>query len=925
MVAAMLAVAGVALAATQQEYWPLAWAFASIIMTRVDIAVTARTLSEKTTVPSALAEIQMIVTGLVLVCTFVSMPTFLLLTFEYNYVMAAMALFAAGATRSATMFAVSPRVGVAYFSPYLLLPSAGMAWDMVSSVDRSAGGHIVGLIALFCCLGYMWKAWSTRHAAEKALDAAFIDAEASRDLAARDATVSRLLFQHTSLRAALFDYEGRFIAVNAAWLGAIHKTETELIGETLPAAMPAAKASWGTAIAAGIAGKTTSVTGDTTIRVDGKHVVLDWQVQPWYNDDGSIGGAVGYAQDVTEIHTARDAAKRKQDRLELALKASKAFIWEIDYINKSVSFDEDAVAFYGKEPTFEMVSKKEHSTTHPDDLETNKRQALRIANNGGYGRIEAREVGIDGSIRWIRSDLAPTGFTNGVASSFVMMTSDITEEMARHERLAGMMERANLALGEKRKLLQELCGETTLSLDTSAAPNIANKMLEASDTTESTFTHLFAGFDQILTEIDERDMALAAAVQQLRDARTSAEAANIAKSQFLANMSHELRTPLNAIIGYTEILIEDAEYEGRNDAAKDANKVRTSATHLLRLINEILDLSKIEAGKMDITREPTPLTDVFSDIVASGEALAAANNNRIKVDIECDRTLALTDGFRLRQCMLNLVSNACKFTENGEIKLGLSLVETDENHRWFDISVEDSGIGISPDQIERLFRPFSQADGSTTRKYGGTGLGLALTREMTQLLGGEVFVESKEGIGSKFTLRIPAVGLEADDVAMTMGADKTSALVLVVDDDPVARTLTARSAAALGMAVASAETARAALAFCEQNDVSLIVLDLQLPDMDGYDVLAALRGVEKTRHTPVMVVSVDDDRRKSISAGAQEHLAKPCPSAVLTAAMARLARRQDNNSQPNEANQASKQETDARHQKMLGTDTKRSA
>jgi PAS domain S-box-containing protein len=921
MVAAMLTIAGVALAAAIGEIFPIIWAVASIFMTRVDIAGMAQTLKAETSAGFARAELRMMVVGFALVCIFVVMPTELLLSFEYNMVMAAMALFAAGATRSASMFAISRRIGATYFAPYVLFPTTAMAWDAANSTDRTVGSHFIGLVALCCCLAYMWKSWSTRNDAETALDAALLDAEQRRDQAARDAAVSRLLFQHTLLRAALFDRDGRFITVNAAWLGAVQKTEADLLGKTIAEAMPLAKSDWSVAIAAALQGETKRVNADKTTRVDGVEVYLDWQVQPWYNDDGSIGGAVGYAQDMTEVHVSRKAALAKQERLSLALEANKSFIWEVDYLNKSVSFDEAATAFFGKELTFEMVSTEAYSAVHPDDKDANTRQLKKILKSGGHGRMEARNILADGSIRWVRSDIAPKTITNGVATSFVLMTSDITEEMARQEQLASMMERANAALGEKRKLLEELCGETSLISFAGTALEDTRVVLRAGEANESAFTQLFASFDQILTEIDDRDTALAAAVQQLRDARTSAESANIAKSQFLANMSHELRTPLNAIIGYTEILIEDAEYEGRGDAAKDANKVRTSATHLLKLINEILDLSKIEAGKMDITREPTPLTDVFSDILASAEPLAAANNNRVSVEVDCDRTLALTDGFRLRQCMLNLVSNACKFTENGEIVIGLHIVDTDDGQRWFDISIKDSGIGISHEQIDRLFRPFSQADGSTTRKYGGTGLGLALTREMTQLLGGEVIVESEVGVGSTFTLRIPSVGLEAGDVDTIIAPDTTSALVLVVDDDPVARTLTSRAAVSLGMSVAAAETGRAALAFCDENDVGLIVLDLQLPDMDGFDVLAALRGAEKTRNTPVMVVSVDDDRRKSISSGAQEHLAKPCPSAVLTAAMARLARRQP----LQEAILASLQKTEAQNQTMPSVKTKRSA
>jgi PAS domain S-box-containing protein len=888
LVAGLLSVAGIAMWMALGSLWPTIWCIACTVMMRMDISVMAKAIEAHA----------------------VTMPTYLLMTFQYNLVMGAMALYAAGATRSATMFAVSRRVGLAYFAPYLLVPVIALIVDMFTNNERTISGHLTGILSLASCLGYIWKSWLTRHGAETALDIALDQAHVQRDSAARDATVSRLLFKHTTLRAALFDLDGKFIAVNPSWLHATKQSEADVLGKTLNETMPGMRDDWYKTIADALNGKTTKLDNDAIPGNRGGMVYLDWQVQPWFNNDGTIGGAVAYAQDVTDVHAAREAAKIKEERLKLALTARKAFIWEVDYAAQTVSFDQDAVTFFGHEPTFEQLSKKDKSLIHPDDRETAKRQAIRISQNGGYGRMEARHLMADGRIVWVRSDLAPSGFTDGMPTKFVMLTSDVTEEMARHERLATMMDRANSALGEKRKLLEELCGETSLGDIASVDTVTGNKPLIASDSAESTFTQLFAGFEQILTEIDDRDIALAAAVQQLRDARTHAETANLAKSQFMANMSHELRTPLNAIIGYTEILIEDAEYEERLDAAKDANKVRNSATHLLSLINEILDLSKIEAGKMDITREATPLTDVIMDLVSSNETLASNHGNRIVVEIDCERTLALTDGFRLRQCMLNLLSNACKFTENGTITLRLQINEADENNRWFELSVQDTGIGISQEQMERLFRPFSQADGSTTRKYGGTGLGLALTKEMTHLLGGDVSVVSEVGVGSTFTIRIPAIGLEVEDVATIMGSDANSALVLVVDDDPVARALTSRAAAALGMSVATAESGRAALAFCEQTQVDLIVLDIQLPDMDGYEVLMALRGATETKNIPVMVVSVNDDRRQSIAAGAQEHLAKPCPSAVLTAAMARLARRkadearllnQDNQNKQNQA------------------------
>jgi PAS domain S-box-containing protein len=890
----MLAMASFILSIAQFSIWPLIWGAAVGGLLGLEPHQMLRTSRAIGTDDERKQERLLMGLGLLVTGTFLLLPMSLAVTLEYQNIFAAVALMTAAATRSASMFAVSKRVGLAYALPYFTLPTSGLIILHVTTDAIDMSGLIVSCASITCALAYIWRSWVTRHSAERALDEAYAVAEEKRDDATRDATVSRLLFEHTAMRAALFDKSGCFIAVNPSWLAAIEKTEAEVIGKHLCEAMPHFEDKWSVALNAALNGKATSAAADPRTRVDGQRVFLDWEVQPWYDESGKLGGAVAYAQDVTEKVEARAAARLKQERLELALKANKACIWEVDYLTKSVTFDEDATALYGKAVTFEMATTLKGMDVHPDDVEATRRQIAKAMQNGGVGRMEARHIQPDGSIRWIRSDLSPKTFTNGRPSSFILMTSDVTEEMARHERLVVMMERAQGTLNEKRKLLEELCLETSAqNLVIGDGAGDAAAVLCATESDDSTFGQIFARFDQILSEIDSRDTALAAAVQQLRDARANAEAANVAKSQFLANMSHELRTPLNAIIGYTEILIEDAEYEQRLDAANDANKVRSSATHLLGLINEILDLSKIEAGKMDISREPTPLTDVLTDIMTSATPLAAPNNNRIHLDIDCDRTLALTDGFRLRQCLLNLMSNACKFTKNGDITLQLKMTQAGEDQRWFDISVIDTGIGISEAQLLRLFKPFSQADGSTTRKYGGTGLGLALTREMVTLLGGEVFVESVVGEGSTFTIRLPALGLDAEDVLTTFSATSSAPMVLVIDDDPLARALTARSATALGMSIASAETGRAALAYCDQNHVDLIVLDLNLPDMDGNDVLAALRGSEKSRHTPVMVVSIEDDRRRSISAGAQEHLAKPCPSAVLTAAIARLVRRED--------------------------------
>ncbi len=246
-----------------------------------------------------------------------------------------------------------------------------------------------------------------------------------------------------------------------------------------------------------------------------------------------------------------------------------------------------------------------------------------------------------------------------------------------------------------------------------------------------------------------------AQAMRLKVARDAAEEADRAKGRFLATMTHELRTPLNAIIGYTELLVEEVTDRGQEDLLPDMKKILTSAKHQLALINDILDLSKIEAGKMDMYPETFEVAPVVQEVADMIVPLAQKNNNTIQVECPADVGTMHSDVTRLRQCLFNLLSNACKFTEKGKVHVAVQR-RAAEGRDWLVFRVSDTGIGMTPEQLQQLFQSFTQADASTTRKYGGTGLGLSITRRLCRMMGGEVFVESQYGKGTTFTIQVPA-------------------------------------------------------------------------------------------------------------------------------------------------------------------------
>jgi signal transduction histidine kinase/CheY-like chemotaxis protein len=376
------------------------------------------------------------------------------------------------------------------------------------------------------------------------------------------------------------------------------------------------------------------------------------------------------------------------------------------------------------------------------------------------------------------------------------------------------------------------------------------------------------------------------AVAELFRSQSAAEAArheSLAKSQFIATMSHELRTPLNAVIGYAEILQEDLKAEGLHDSAEDAARIRKSARNLLGLINDILDYSKIEAGRMDVNAAPVDIRDLVQDAVHTVAHLTATSGTEVVIEIDDDAANVMTDGARLRQCLLNLLSNAAKFTEDGCIEVRATM----ENRRggaYLRIDVADTGCGISESDADRLFQPFSQVDGSLTRQNGGTGLGLMITKRLCELLGGDVSFISAENAGSTFTLRIR-------DYARSAHAVGEGPVVLMIEDESSARDLMYRALSRLPFEVLEAENAERGMACARAGKPSLILLDLHLPDRSGWDLLAELKSDEALRHVPVLVVSTDDDRARALALGACEHLVKPVDKERIAAAVMRFALR----------------------------------
>src|SRR5438876_6701008 len=452
--------------------------------------------------------------------------------------------------------------------------------------------------------------------------------------------------------------------------------------------------------------------------------------------------------------------------------------------------------------------------------------------------------------------------------------------------------------------LQRVISEPILSLADTArvVSDQKNYSIRAVKRTQDEVGFLIDQFNEMLAQIQKREEALETANKQLAASEHRALEATQAKSHFLASMSHELRTPLTAIIGFSEMLLAEAKAKGRSEEAEDLFRINDSAQHLLGLINDILDLSKIEAQKMEVHLESFDVPTLIRDVTSTIRPLVVQKANVLVVDCPEDIGSMLSDLVKVRQCLFNLLGNSNKFTKQGEIRLEVRRVpsplsplaagaegEIPATARIV-FRVTDNGIGMTAEQMSKLFQAFSQAEGSTTRKYGGTGLGLTITKHFCEMMRGTIRVESEPGKGSTFTIELPAdlirrKAVEPQAAAISADALAKNKCILVIDDDPNVHRLIDRTLRPEGYSLQFALNGKEGLRLAKELRPRLITLDVLMPDTDGWSVLSALKSDAELAGIPVIMLTIVGDKDLGFALGAAEYLLKPIDRNQLLAVM----------------------------------------
>jgi PAS domain S-box-containing protein len=682
---------------------------------------------------------------------------------------------------------------------------------------------------------------------------------------------------------------------------------------------------------------------EDTFQLRGRNGRYRWflsRALPIRDRRGRVVRWLGTNTDITEQREAEARVTEAERRLQLALRSARIGAWSWDLKEDRIEGDARLREIFGFDADGPIQGAQVFERTHPEDRPQVKKIVEAARRKRGEYDIEFRILLPSGEVRWAVARGIVTDSTSERNLTLIGVTWDTTERKRAEEALHETEERYRLSARATNDAIWDWNLTKNQILWNDAVQTLFGY---GSDHTETTGTwwqeqihpddqdRVMKGIHEIIkgggnrwneeyrfrradgsyASILDRGFVLRSArgrplrmigamqditqrkraEEELAAARDAAEEANLAKSQFIANMSHELRTPLSAVIGYCEMLEEEAEDLGVQSMLEDLRKINGNARHLLSLINDVLDISKIEAGKMEIHPEAFEVGPLLREVADTVQALVDKKDNRLEVRCSADLGQAWSDPVKIRQCLFNLLSNASKFTERGRITLSVDRVCI-EGEDWLEFRVADTGIGMTAEALGKLFRRFSQADTSTTRRFGGTGLGLAITKAFCVLLGGDISVESVPGKGTIFTIRLPADARsharrshsdaadgaadgEATEFADALAEADARNLILVIDDDPHTRNLVSRFLTREGFTVQTAPDGQEGLRLAGALKPCAILLDVMMPRTDGWAVLSRLKADPELAEIPVIMVTMVQEKRLGFSLGAADYLSKP--------------------------------------------------
>jgi PAS domain S-box-containing protein len=579
-------------------------------------------------------------------------------------------------------------------------------------------------------------------------------------------------------------------------------------------------------------------------RKDGKLIPVEGTNSPILDENGNILGFLAIHSDITQRKESEEALKRRTEYLAASaeigrlvtstLDLESIFVRSVNLVVERFGFYHASIFIIDESGTYAVL---QEATGATGKKLKEKRHTLAVGSNSTVGKA------------------AKTG-----------------EVVVINNTLVDPLHKPNPLLPETRA---ESAIPLRVSNRTIGILDIQSTEIDAFTEDDIAILQLLA--DQIAVGIDNaRSYNIAQqAVEEMREV-------DRLKSQFLANMSHELRTPLNSIIGFARVILKGIDGPTTELQQQDLTAIFNSGQHLLGLINDILDLSRIEAGKMELTFDEVNISDLISSVMSTAVGLVKDKPIKLKADFDPDLPLIRADAMRIRQILINFLSNAAKFTDKGDIVVKAAVEKTDKGQPTVRVSVIDSGPGISEEDQTKLFQPFSQVDASLTRKVGGSGLGLSICHHLIQMHNGSIGLESAPGKGSTFYFTVPAV------TKLKLEGQDNNRVILAIDDDPQIISLYERYLQPKGFRVIGLSDPAKAKERVKQLKPFAITLDIMMPGYDGWHVLTDLKSSPETRDIPVVVCSIVEDEEKGFSLGAADYLVKPILEEDLLASLDRL-------------------------------------